>query len=198
MRPVNPQPSGEGSKPDDESAGEDAQQAGVKNELNEFMKSLNLSEDRGETDSAIGKLSSEAAAENPVIGNIKSPAWVVKVLGVPLIVGFALKILFSEVPKGWESCTVWLADGGVLVSAGATVVAYFGWKCKKYLAMIQLKIDALDIWEKYHEVRDDGKEAVRKLRTAYLLKKSYINTITWGLSGVTIVAALISVLIANV
>lgn len=64
--------------------------------------------------------------------------------------------------------------------------------------MIQLKIDALDIWEKYNEVKDDGKEAVRKLRTAYLLKKSYINTITWGLSGVTIVAALISVLIANV
>lgn len=78
------------------------------------------------------------------------------------------------------------------------VPAVSGWKCKKYLAMIQLKIDALDIWEKYHEVKDDGKEAVRNLRTAYLLKKSYINTKTWGLSGVTIVAALISVVVANV
>lgn len=166
--------------------------------LKVFLSSLELSEKKGTTKTAINKLDPDVAKEEPDIANIWSAKAVVIISGFLLIVGFALKIS-SKCPGGPESATSWLANVGILVSAGATVVAaYFGWKCKKYLAMIQLKIDALDIWEKYHEVKDDGKEAGRKARTAYLLKKSYINTITWGLSGVTILAALISVLVANV
>lgn len=64
--------------------------------------------------------------------------------------------------------------------------------------MIQLKIDALDIWEKYHTVDDDEKATIGDRRTAYLLKKAYINTILWGLSGIAIVATLIATLSASV
>ncbi|MGO5363401.1 MULTISPECIES: hypothetical protein [unclassified Bifidobacterium] len=157
-----------------------------------FLSSLKLSEKKETTKKAIKNLDSDVAKEEPDIANIRSAIIVVIISAVLLVVGFVLKT-FSGGPG---SATSWL----VLVSTGlATVVpAYFGWKCKKYLAMVQFKIDALDIWEKYHEVKDDGKEAMRNLRTAYLLKKSYINTITWGLSGVTIVAALISIVVANV
>ncbi|WP_033506519.1 hypothetical protein [Bifidobacterium porcinum] len=160
--------------------------------LKVFLSSLELSEKKGTTKTAINKLDPDVAKEEPDIANIRSAITVVIISAVLLVVGFALKT-FSGGPG---SATSWL----VLASTGlATVVpAYFGWQCKKYLAMVQFKIDALDIWEKYHEVKDDGKEAMRNLRTAYLLKKSYINTITWGLSGVTIVAALISVVVANV
>ncbi len=163
-----------------------------------FLSPQELSEKKETTKTAIDNLDLDVAKEEPDIDNIPSAITVVKISVVPLVVGFALRTI-SKFPGGPESATFWLATVGILVSIGAPVVAaYSGWKCKKYLAMIQLKIDALDIWEKYHEVKDDGKEAVRDLRTAYLLKKSYINTITWGLSGVTIVAALISVLVANV
>lgn len=166
--------------------------------LKTFLSSLKLSEKKETTKTAINKLDPDVAKEEPDIDNIRSAITVVITSVVPLVVGFALKTI-SKFPGGPESATFWLATVGILVSIGAPVVAAcFGWKCMKYLAMIQLKIDALDIWEKYHEVKDDGKEAVRDLRTAYLLKKSYINTITWGLSGVTIVATLISVVVANV
>lgn len=163
--------------------------------LKVFLSSLELSEKKGTTKTAINKLDPDVAKEEPDIDNIPSAIKVVITSVVPPVAGLALKT-FSGGP---ESATSWLATVGILVSILAPLVpAVSGWKCKKYLAMIQLKIDALDIWEKYHEVKDDGKEAVRNLRTAYLLKKSYINTITWGLSGVTIVAALSSVAVANV
>lgn len=163
--------------------------------LKAFLSSLELSEKKETTKEAIEKLDPDVAKEEPDIDNIPSAITVVIISVVPLVAGFALKT-FIQSPGGPESATFWLATVGILVSMVATVVAAcFGWQCKKYLAMVQLKIDALDIWEEYHEVKDDEKEAVRKLRTAYLLKKSYINTITWGLSGVTIVATLI---VANV
>ena len=163
--------------------------------LKAFLSPLELSEKKKTTKEAIEKRNLDVAKEEPDIDNIPSAIAVVIISVVLLVAGFALKT-FSGGPG---SATSWLATVGILVSILASVVpAVSGWKCKKYLAMIQLKIDALDIWEKYHEVKDDGKKAVRDLRTAYLLKKSYINTITWGLSGVTIVAALISVVVANV
>lgn len=196
--PDNPQSSDKESKPGDKSTGVDAQQTEVKKELSEFLKMLNLSENEEETNNAIISLSSEAAAEDPVIGKIKSPVSVVTVLGGFLILGFASKV-GSRIPWGWESCTDPLTGIGIIASAGAAVAsACMGWMCKKYQAMIQLKIDALDIWEKYHTVDDAEKDAIGDRRTAYLLKKTYINTILWGLSGIAIVATLIATLSASV
>lgn len=175
-----------------------AQQTEVKKELSEFLKMLNLSENGRKTGNAVSSLSSEAAAEDPVIGKIKSPVSVVTVLGVILILGFASKI-GSQLPWGSEWWTDKLTIFGIIASAGAAVAsAGEGWMCKKYQAMIQLKIDALDIWEKYHTVDDDEKVAIGGRRTAYLLKKAYINTILWGLSGIAIVATLIATLSASV
>lgn len=196
--PDNPQSSDKESKPGDKSTGVDAQQTEVKKELSEFLKMLNLSENGGKTGNAVFSLSSEAAAEDPVIGKIKSLVSVVTVLGVILILGFASKI-GSQLPWGSECWTDKLTIFGIIASAGAAVAsAGEGWMCKKYQAMIQLKIDALDIWEKYHTVDDDEKATIGDRRTAYLLKKAYINTILWGLSGIAIVATLIATLSASV
>jgi hypothetical protein len=196
--PDNLQSSDKESKPGDKSTGVDAQQTEVKKELSEFLKMLNLSENGGKTGNAVSSLSSEAAAEDPVIGKIKSPVSVVTVLGVILILGFASKI-GSQLPWGSECWTDKLTIFGIIASAGAAVAsAGEGWMCKKYQAMIQLKIDALDIWEKYHTVDDDEKATIGDRRTAYLLKKAYINTILWGLSGIAIVATLIATLSASV
>jgi hypothetical protein len=65
--------------------------------------------------------------------------------------------------------------------------------------MIQLKIDGIDIWEKYpiKMMGNRGRkknEELRDQRVAYLLKKSYINTMLWSLSGVATVAALMTAL----
>lgn len=176
-----------------------AEQPKVVKELDDFLEPFKLTEKyktKEKTEKL--KLDQKIASEDPDIQKIQSPIKVVVKSCLLLVVGFALKI-FSQVPYGLESWTPWLSGGGILVSAGATVfAAYKGWQCKKYLAMVQLKIDALDIWEKYRKLEENEKSSIRDRRTSYLLKKAYINTITWGLSGVTIVAALISVLITNV
>ena len=195
---ANPQSTGNEETPDGKSDKTNTKQPEVVEDLDAFLETFTLSEkSKTKTKTEKLKLDQKIASEDPDIQNIQSPITVVVISCFFLVVGFASKI-FSQVPFVPAWLTPWLSGGGILFSAGATVfAAYEGWQCKKYLAMVQLKIDALDIWEKYQEATKDKKVALRDRRKSYLLKKAYINTITWGLSGVAIIAALISVLTTN-
>lgn len=148
--------------------------------LQDFLKPLILSESKEETQKAISDLNKDVALEDQRIDKIRSMR-IVSIACVILVAGYVLKML-SEVPWGWEVWTIWLVNAGTACNAIATVItAWHSWKCKKYQAMIQLKIDGIDIWEKYpiKMMGNRGRkknEELRDQRVAYLLKKSYINT----------------------
>lgn len=164
--------------------------SGKNSNLNEFLKYYDSSEKKTEITAKINNLDKAAANENPDIGGMWSANWVVVVTASLVVLGYAMQ-RFARIPSEPLCWTSVLKPGGIFVSALATAAAaLIGWKCKRDLATIQLKLDALDIWEKVHpiEAKSNSENNVER-REIYLLKRSYVNTILWGLSGVTILGA---------
>ncbi|WP_156149538.1 hypothetical protein [Bifidobacterium mellis] len=158
--------------------------------LDEFLKNFGLSENQITVQDKILDLHKGVANEDPEITKSWSLRSVVEVITALVVVGYGMRTV-AGIPLGWSCWTYWLKYGGILVSAVATVVAAFiGWERKRDLAKIQLKLDALDIWEKSHPIKAKlNSENNIERREAYLLKQSYVNTVLWGLGGVTILSA---------
>lgn len=156
-------------------------------ELNEFLKNLKLSEKKKDVQNKITNLDKDVADEDPNIGKSWSVRLVVIVAVLLVVIGYAMQAFAGSQSR----LSPWLRYGGILVNALATVsAAFIGWRRKRDLAKIQFKLDALDIWEKYHpqDAESDSENNIKR-REAYLLKQSYVNTVLWGLSGVTILSA---------
>lgn len=180
----------ETDKPDKPSLSQCDAHSGENSKLNEFLKDYESSEKKKDVKEKIDNLDQAAANENPDIGDMWSADWVVVVTAFLVVLGYAMQ-RFARIPHESLCLTSVLKSGGILVSALATAAAaLIGWKCKRDLATIQLKLDALDIWEKVNpvEAESDSENNVER-REVYLLKRSYVNTILWGLSGVTILGA---------
>ena len=163
---------------------------GKNSDLDEFLKNFGLSESQIAVQDKILDLHKGVANEDPEITKSWSLRRVVEVTTALVVVGYAMRTV-AEIPLGCSYWTYWLKYGGILVSAVATVVAAFiGWERKRDLAKIKLKLAALDIWEKSHPLKAKlNSENNIERREAYLLKQSYVNTVLWGLGGVTILSA---------
>ena len=168
---------------------------GKNSELNEFLKNFELSEKKEDVQNKIIALDKDAAEEDPNIEKSWSVRRAVITAIVLVVAGYSMQIFARSQPRSF----FWLKDGGILVSALATVFTVFiVWKRKRDLAKIQFKLDVLDIWEKFYpqDAESDSENNIER-REAYLLKQSYVNTVLWNLSGVTILSAFATALGAS-